>query len=65
MSRVAGVFDFAVKLAHEGGQVIRDNFHSTKTVREKESRADLVTETDMKVEKLVMERIREKFPEHK
>lgn len=46
-------------------QVALEGYHRVKQVKEKASSADLVTETDKKVEELIKNYIAKKFPSHK
>ncbi|RUS86899.1 hypothetical protein EGW08_005304 [Elysia chlorotica] len=59
------MFTLAVSVAKEAGQIIRDAFDKEKEVDTKLSAADLVTESDQAVEKIVNTRIMEKFPTHR
>lgn len=45
-------------------QIIRKAFHEKKSVLTKSCDVDLVTETDQAVEKLLIDRIKENFPNH-
>ncbi|XP_038069335.1 inositol monophosphatase 1-like [Patiria miniata] len=54
----------AVEIAKKAGEEIRATFQSKKTVEMKSSPADLVTETDQKVEQLIISFLRSKFPDH-
>ncbi|XP_049603868.1 inositol monophosphatase 1 [Syngnathus scovelli] len=58
--------DHAVAVARKAGQVVRDAVGGVQkeAVMVKSSSIDLVTETDQKVEKLIIESIKEKFPTH-
>ncbi|XP_017543732.1 inositol monophosphatase 1-like isoform X1 [Pygocentrus nattereri] len=56
--------DFGVAMTKEAGKMIRDALQREISVREKSSPVDLVTETDQKVEELIISSIREKFPTH-
>ena len=47
------------------GQIIRDAFFKEKTVKDKENFADFVTETDTRVEHVLIEFIKKKYPTHK
>lgn len=55
----------AVEIAREAGKLIEDTCGSVNSVEAKQSFADLVTETDKNVEKLVFEYLKKKYPEHK
>uniref|UniRef100_A0A0G4F846 Inositol-1-monophosphatase n=1 Tax=Chromera velia CCMP2878 TaxID=1169474 RepID=A0A0G4F846_9ALVE len=58
--------EFLKELAEAGGALIRENiFKRGKSTKGKISAADLVTETDVAVEKLLISKIKEKFPAHK
>jgi fructose-1,6-bisphosphatase/inositol monophosphatase family enzyme len=63
--------DYAISLAREGGRLILEaskaRYSATQsTVFAKAGNpADLVTETDKKVEDLVQKRLKERFPQHK
>ena len=46
-------------------QIIKKAFHQKKSVLIKSCDVDLVTETDQAVEKMLIERIKENFPDHK
>ncbi|CAL1537139.1 unnamed protein product [Lymnaea stagnalis] len=59
------MYDLALDLAKQAGQMIKDAFDKEKLVDTKLSAADLVTETDQAVEKLVKILIKAKFPNHK
>ena len=58
-------FHFAVNAVMEVGKLINKAFHSPKTVTEKSSFNDLVTETDQLVEDTLKKCIKEKFPDSK
>lgn len=56
--------DFCVEVTKQAGQMIRVALQKDITVMEKSSPVDLVTETDQKVEQLIISSIREKYPTH-
>ena len=56
--------DFAVEMAKEAGQILMDHFERRLAVESKSSEIDLVTEADVASEKLIVEAIRERHPEH-
>ncbi|XP_021567710.1 inositol monophosphatase 1 isoform X3 [Carlito syrichta] len=56
--------DYAVTLARQAGEVVREALKSEKNVMLKSSPVDLVTATDQKVEKMLMSSIKEKYPSH-
>ncbi|MEQ2183175.1 hypothetical protein GOODEAATRI_029960, partial [Goodea atripinnis] len=46
-------------------QVVRDAVRDDRKVMTKSSAVDLVTQTDQKVEQLIIQSVKEKFPEHR
>ena len=46
-------------------QVIREAFYQDKLIETKESIADLVTETDKKVEQMIIAKFKTHFPTHR
>lgn len=56
--------DFCVDVTRKAGQMIRDALEKDITIMEKSSPVDLVTETDQKVEQLIISSIRDKYPTH-
>lgn len=56
--------DYAVILARQAGEMIREALKNKMDVMIKSSPADLVTVTDQKVEKMLMSSIKEKYPYH-
>ncbi|XP_067109297.1 inositol monophosphatase 1 [Osmerus mordax] len=56
--------DHAVALARKAGSMVRDAVQNEMTITCKSSSVDLVTKTDQKVEKLIIESVKEKFPKH-
>jgi len=61
---VADMLDFAIETAREAGQLLRERFHQHHTVTSKSSPVDLVTEADLVSEQLIVDRIRQRFPDH-
>ncbi|KAK3765156.1 hypothetical protein RRG08_027795 [Elysia crispata] len=59
------MFNTALQVAKEAGNVIRDAFYKEKKVDTKMSAADLVTETDQAIEKMVESMIVKKYPTHR
>ncbi|XP_077983143.1 inositol monophosphatase 1-like [Glandiceps talaboti] len=57
-------FEVVVRIAREAGEVIREAYKLEKRVLTKSSAADLVTETDQRVEKMIISKLKEKFPTH-
>lgn len=56
--------DFCVEVTKRAGQVIREALQKDIAVMEKSSPVDLVTETDQRVEQLIISSIRDKYPMH-
>ncbi|KAM9332097.1 inositol monophosphatase 1-like [Pholidichthys leucotaenia] len=56
--------DFCMELTKQAGQMIRKALQKDITVMQKSSPVDLVTETDQKVEQLIISSIKEKYPTH-
>ncbi|KAF4662392.1 Inositol monophosphatase 1 [Perkinsus olseni] len=57
--------DYLIDISRQAGKLIRDAYHRAKHVDCKVSAADLVTETDVAVERFLIERIASSFPTHK
>lgn len=55
---------FARDLARDAGQLLRSGYGRAERIQTKGSHVDLVTEYDLKAEKLIIDRIRNEFPEH-
>uniref|UniRef100_A0A1I8HPM6 Inositol-1-monophosphatase n=2 Tax=Macrostomum lignano TaxID=282301 RepID=A0A1I8HPM6_9PLAT len=55
---------FALELARSAGEIIKEGYFKQKVISQKCSIADLVTETDTKVENFVQKKISEQFPTH-
>lgn len=60
----AAFVDFARTISQEAGSILLKGFRSKATVISYKSRTDLVTDADRASEKLLVERISEKFPDH-
>uniref|UniRef100_A0A8C7YXL0 Inositol-1-monophosphatase n=1 Tax=Oryzias sinensis TaxID=183150 RepID=A0A8C7YXL0_9TELE len=56
--------DFCVEVTKRAGKVICEALQKDITVMQKSSPVDLVTETDQKVERLIISSIKEKYPTH-
>ncbi len=52
----------ALEVAREAGMLLMDRINSPLHIREKGSRADLVTDADRASERLILERLRKEFP---
>lgn len=59
------IFDFVSDLLKKSGDVLREGFVNTGTVRTKQARHDLVTVWDDKIEEILMNGIKGKYPTHK
>ncbi|CAL8277794.1 unnamed protein product [Lota lota] len=57
--------DHAVALARKAGTLVRDAVQNDMKVMLKSSSVDLVTQTDQKVEKLIIQSVTKKFPTHR
>jgi len=56
--------EIAVDIAKKAGKLIIDTCGQVSSIEAKQSFADLVTETDKNVEKLVFDMLKEKYPSH-
>ncbi|KAJ8276994.1 hypothetical protein GJAV_G00070220 [Gymnothorax javanicus] len=56
--------DLAEAVARKAGKVIRDALQNDIKIMTKSSSVDLVTQTDQKVEQLIITAVKEKFPTH-
>ncbi|XP_074478652.1 inositol monophosphatase 1-like [Sebastes fasciatus] len=56
--------DHCVEVTKQAGQMIREALQKDIAVMHKSSPVDLVTETDQKVEQLIISSIKEKYPTH-
>ncbi|XP_045907173.1 inositol monophosphatase 1 [Micropterus dolomieu] len=56
--------DHAVATARRAGEVVREALQDDRKVMTKSSSVDLVTQTDQKVEQLIIQSVKEKFPTH-
>ncbi|KAI0225001.1 Inositol monophosphatase 1 [Lamellibrachia satsuma] len=57
-------FKLVQDVARQAGEMIREAFKQEKQVQIKSSMADLVTESDKKVEQLIISTVKDKFPTH-
>ncbi|XP_053739889.1 inositol monophosphatase 1-like [Synchiropus splendidus] len=63
---VQDVMDHAVALARRAGEMVRSAVRDGgRCVMTKSSTVDLVTQTDQKVEQLIIQSVRERFPKHR
>lgn len=56
--------EFALNTARHAGRLLCDHFHRRHTIRRKSSDIDLVTEADLASERLIVQAIRARFPQH-
>ncbi|XP_076838346.1 inositol monophosphatase 1 [Brachyhypopomus gauderio] len=56
--------DHAVGVAKKAGEIVRDALQNEMNIMCKSSSVDLVTKTDQKVEQLIIDSVKEKFPTH-
>ncbi len=56
--------EFALDTARRAGQLLREASHQHHTVSSKTTEIDLVTETDLASERLIVDAIRARFPDH-
>uniref|UniRef100_A0A1A7YZP7 Inositol-1-monophosphatase n=2 Tax=Iconisemion striatum TaxID=60296 RepID=A0A1A7YZP7_9TELE len=59
------VMDHAVAVARKAGEVVQEALAGDRKVMTKSSAVDLVTQTDQKVEQLIIQSVKEKFPTHR
>uniref|UniRef100_A0A672GBY1 Inositol-1-monophosphatase n=1 Tax=Salarias fasciatus TaxID=181472 RepID=A0A672GBY1_SALFA len=57
--------DFGISLAKQASEAVLTAFNRQKEVKLKSSPADLVTETDQRVEKMLISAIRKRYPQHR
>jgi myo-inositol-1(or 4)-monophosphatase len=58
------MLDFAVEISRRAGQTLCEFYRQHHTLRHKSSDIDLVTEADLASERLIVEAIRQRFPDH-
>ncbi|XP_051250421.1 inositol monophosphatase 1-like [Dicentrarchus labrax] len=56
---------FGISIAKQASEIVLMAFHQQKDVMLKSSPADLVTETDQRVEKILISAIRNQYPQHR
>jgi myo-inositol-1(or 4)-monophosphatase len=56
--------DLAIKTAHEAGELLLEGFYKEKSIQQKSSAVDWVTEYDQKSEKLIVDRLISRNPDH-
>lgn len=63
-SEVGGELAFAISIAHRAGRLLCGLFDQRHTVGRKSSEIDLVTEADIASERLIVDAIHSRFPDH-
>ncbi|XP_033227566.1 inositol monophosphatase 2-like [Belonocnema kinseyi] len=58
-------YDLAMELVRDAGKVLRESINGRKTITEKLSNWDLVTEYDQKIEDTIIGRVKKEYPNHK
>ncbi|XP_017892486.1 inositol monophosphatase ttx-7-like [Ceratina calcarata] len=58
-------YEFVIKLVHDAAQILKTAINTTKTIDEKLGNWDLVTEYDRKIEAVLIDQLRTKFPDHR
>ncbi len=59
------ILEFALETARKAGQLLCDLYHQQHSLRLKSSDIDVVTEADIASERLIVEAIRTRFPDHR
>lgn len=62
------IFEFGKELVRNAGEIVREGFYKpidSVNISEKTAKFDLVTEYDNRVEEYLMNKIREKYSDHK
>uniref|UniRef100_A0A3Q4MZ29 Inositol monophosphatase domain containing 1 n=1 Tax=Neolamprologus brichardi TaxID=32507 RepID=A0A3Q4MZ29_NEOBR len=57
--------NFGISIAKQASKVVLTAFQQEKEVKLKSSPADLVTETDQRVEMILLSAIRSQYPQHR
>ena len=57
--------DFAIALARQAGQVLLRYFHQPLETQHKSSEIDLLTQADLASERLIVQAIRQQYPQHR
>ncbi|XP_059200808.1 inositol monophosphatase 1-like [Centropristis striata] len=65
MANWTDCLNFGISLCKQASEVVLTAFQQQKDVKLKSSPADLVTETDQRVEKILIAAIRNRYPEHR
>ena len=64
MSHYSEHLDFTREIAFESGKVLNNYFGNIKSINKKTSSIDLVTEADLSSEKILIDKIYKKYPDH-
>ncbi|XP_051809837.1 inositol monophosphatase 1-like [Acanthochromis polyacanthus] len=65
MANWTDCLNFGISIAKQASEVVLSAFQQHKEVKLKSSPADLVTETDQRVEKILISAIRNRYPQHR
>lgn len=63
--RWQSAMDHAVAIARKAGETVREALLDDRKATTKSSSIDLVTQTDQKVETMIIQSVKEKFPDHR
>jgi len=64
MSNYSQYLDFTREIAFESGKVLNNYFGNIKSINKKTSSIDLVTEADLSSERILIDKIQKKYPDH-
>jgi len=64
MSDYSQYLDFTREIAFKSGKVLNNYFGNIKSINKKTASIDLVTEADLHSEKILIDKIQKKYPEH-
>ena len=64
MSDYSQYLDFTREIAFKSGKVLNNYFGNIKSINKKTTSIDLVTEADLHSEKILIDKIQKKYPEH-
>jgi myo-inositol-1(or 4)-monophosphatase len=56
--------EFAIEIAHRAGRLLKEHANQQQSVWSKSSEIDLVTEADLAAERLLVDAIRSRYPDH-
>ena len=64
MSDYSQYLDFTREIAFESGKVLNNYFGNIKSINKKTTSIDLVTEADLSSERILIDKIQKKYPDH-